>query len=202
MSFSPRPTADGPVARSTHEAPFVGRDAQLGVLLGTLDDSLAAGRPHHVLVEGAAGIGKSRLVREFLGVARDRASAVAVLQARCLATSRGSSHWPSARCSDGPAGSASDVASARNVFGELGRAKLQRPKSPLQALPEASLRLVGATVERGESERRESFALGALMATEKNVTWGRSLSKPLGIVLIAIGGSLSVAALMLPSAVG
>jgi predicted metal-binding membrane protein len=46
------------------------------------------------------------------------------------------------------------------------------------------------------------FALGALMATEKNVTWGRSLSKPLGIVLIAIGGSLSVAALMLPSAVG
>ena len=46
------------------------------------------------------------------------------------------------------------------------------------------------------------FALGALMATEKNVTWGRSLSEPLGIVLIAIGGSLSVAALMLPSAVG
>ena len=40
------------------------------------------------------------------------------------------------------------------------------------------------------------------MATEKNVTWGRSLSKPLGIVLIAIGGSLSVAALMLPRAVG
>ena len=43
------------------------------------------------------------------------------------------------------------------------------------------------------------FALGALMATEKNVTWGRSLSKPLGIVLIAIGGSLSAAALMVPA---
>jgi DNA-binding CsgD family transcriptional regulator/tetratricopeptide (TPR) repeat protein len=93
MSFSPRPTADGHVARSTHEAPFVGRDVQLGVLLGALDDSLVAGRPHHVLVEGAAGIGKSRLVREFLGAARDRASTVAVLQGRCLATSRGSSHW-------------------------------------------------------------------------------------------------------------
>src|SRR5688500_16463529 len=96
MASPPRPPRTQPaVGRSGRpaEAPFVGRDAQLGVLLAALDDSIATSRPHHVLVEGAAGIGKSRLVREFLGAARDRASTVAVLQGRCLATGRGSSHW-------------------------------------------------------------------------------------------------------------
>jgi predicted metal-binding membrane protein len=44
------------------------------------------------------------------------------------------------------------------------------------------------------------FGLGLLMAIEKNVAWGRSVSKPLGIVLIAAGGSLAVAALLPPGA--
>ena len=39
------------------------------------------------------------------------------------------------------------------------------------------------------------FALGAVMAIEKNATWGRQLSKPLGIVLIAAGTSLGLAAM-------
>ena len=43
------------------------------------------------------------------------------------------------------------------------------------------------------------FALGALMAVEKNATWGRGMSRPLGIVLLAIGGALTLAALLVPA---
>ena len=43
------------------------------------------------------------------------------------------------------------------------------------------------------------FALGTVMAIEKNATWGRSLSRPLGIVLIGAGSALVLAA-MLPGA--
>jgi predicted metal-binding membrane protein len=43
------------------------------------------------------------------------------------------------------------------------------------------------------------FALGTVMAIEKNATWGKSLSRPLGIVLIGAGSSLVLAA-MLPAA--
>jgi predicted metal-binding membrane protein len=45
------------------------------------------------------------------------------------------------------------------------------------------------------------FALGAVMAIEKNATWGRLLSRPLGIVLIGAGSTLTLAAL-LPVGVG
>ena len=51
------------------------------------------GTPRFVLLDGAAGIGKSRLVREFLGAARTRASAAAILQGRCPASGRGVSYW-------------------------------------------------------------------------------------------------------------
>ncbi len=39
------------------------------------------------------------------------------------------------------------------------------------------------------------FALGLVMAIEKNATWGRGLSRPLGIVLIGAGTTLSIAAM-------
>ena len=77
----------------SHETPFVGRTAELEALLGALDDAFRDGKPRYVLVDGSAGIGKSRLVREFLAAARERASAAAILQGRCLATGRGVSYW-------------------------------------------------------------------------------------------------------------
>ena len=45
------------------------------------------------------------------------------------------------------------------------------------------------------------FLLGAIMAIEKNVTWGRAMSRPLGIVLIAAGSAMCVAVLV-PGATG
>ncbi|HET9520783.1 MAG TPA: AAA family ATPase [Candidatus Limnocylindrales bacterium] len=75
------------------EAPFVGRAAELETLLGALDEAVRDGRPRYVLLDGAAGIGKSRLVREFLSQARSRASSSAILQGRCPASARGASYW-------------------------------------------------------------------------------------------------------------
>jgi DNA-binding NarL/FixJ family response regulator len=94
MSIPSRsPIREPVVGHSALEAPFVGRTTELEVLLGALDSAFREGKPRYVLVDGAAGIGKSRLVREFLSVARERASAAAILQGRCLATGRGTSYW-------------------------------------------------------------------------------------------------------------
>ena len=94
MSVSARSQGRDPVVgRGSFEAPFVGRAAELDAMLGALDEAISQGRPRFVLVDGAAGIGKSRLVREFLSQARTRASAAAILQGRCPASGRGSSYW-------------------------------------------------------------------------------------------------------------
>lgn len=51
---------------------LVGREAELGLLLGLLD-AAAAGRPVAALVSGDAGVGKTRLVTELAaGAARAR----------------------------------------------------------------------------------------------------------------------------------
>jgi predicted metal-binding membrane protein len=42
------------------------------------------------------------------------------------------------------------------------------------------------------------FALGTIMAIEKNAAWGRRLSHPLGIVLVAAGSALCLAAFLPP----
>lgn len=60
-----------PVARVGDEivladrTPLVGRDRELGILIDAFDQTVATARPHLVTLVGAAGIGKSRLVREL-----------------------------------------------------------------------------------------------------------------------------------------
>lgn len=61
-------------------APFVGREAELGMLLGCLYDA-AAGEPRCVAVIGGPGLGKTRLVEEVLHAAR--ASECRVLHGYC-----------------------------------------------------------------------------------------------------------------------
>ena len=50
---------------------LVGREAELGVLLESLEGALA-GRPRVVLCNGEPGIGKTRLVEELVGVGTAR----------------------------------------------------------------------------------------------------------------------------------
>jgi class 3 adenylate cyclase/tetratricopeptide (TPR) repeat protein len=48
------------------EAPLIGRDGELGALIGDVLDVTAAGKPAAVALTGEAGVGKSRLVAELL----------------------------------------------------------------------------------------------------------------------------------------
>lgn len=73
-------------------SPLVGRARELNQLNGLLDETLETATPHFVLVYGPAGIGKSRLIVEFLAAARARRE-LDVLTGRCRATGRGITYW-------------------------------------------------------------------------------------------------------------
>ncbi|HEX5239592.1 MAG TPA: adenylate/guanylate cyclase domain-containing protein, partial [Candidatus Limnocylindrales bacterium] len=76
---------------TTSTTPFVGRAAELARLEGCLDAALSTKRARLVNVVGDAGVGKSRLIREFA----DRASVGAnVLRGRCLPYGNGITFWP------------------------------------------------------------------------------------------------------------
>ncbi|MBK5305531.1 MAG: tetratricopeptide repeat protein [Frankiaceae bacterium] len=64
------------------EAPFVGRDAELGLLIGRLLDVVDRRTPRAVLVSGEAGVGKTRLGQELARFAGELPGA-RVLWGRC-----------------------------------------------------------------------------------------------------------------------
>ena len=75
------------------QAPMLGRDRELSTLLGLLDEVVEDGAPRLVLVSGPAGMGKSRMLREFITVAAERRPELVVLRGRCLATGHGITFW-------------------------------------------------------------------------------------------------------------
>ena len=74
------------MARTLVSPDLVGRETQVGQLLGALSRA-KAGLPGIVLVRGEAGSGKSRLLREFLSLARD--DAATTLYGACIDVSAG-----------------------------------------------------------------------------------------------------------------
>ncbi|HET7676556.1 MAG TPA: adenylate/guanylate cyclase domain-containing protein [Candidatus Limnocylindrales bacterium] len=72
---------------------MVGRDRELESLARALADVVEAGSPSLALVTGPAGIGKSRLVIEFVRQARSLPRPTTVLRGRCLAGGRGGPYW-------------------------------------------------------------------------------------------------------------
>ena len=74
------------------DSPMVGRDRQLRILtrcMPSVRRSIAA--PQLVTVLGLAGVGKSRLVHEFLGRVREEAT---VIRGRCLSYGDAITYWP------------------------------------------------------------------------------------------------------------
>ncbi len=71
--------------------PMVGRDRELGILRAAFERSVVEERCVLVTVLGSAGVGKSRLVHEFLTAARTDA---AVLRGRCLPYGQGITWYP------------------------------------------------------------------------------------------------------------
>ena len=85
-------------------APMVGRDAEMDLLRSVYARAVAERRPTLVTVYGDAGVGKSRLTREFLAWAEAQAPAPLVLRGRCLPYGDGIAYWPLAEILKGHAG--------------------------------------------------------------------------------------------------
>jgi predicted ATPase/class 3 adenylate cyclase len=73
------------------DAPMVGREAELALLLSTFEDTLAQRACRLVTVVADAGVGKSRLNDEFVQSVGRRAQ---VLRGRCLSYGDGITFWP------------------------------------------------------------------------------------------------------------
>ncbi|HEX2645960.1 MAG TPA: AAA family ATPase, partial [Candidatus Dormibacteraeota bacterium] len=74
-------------------SPLVGRTAELQNLATMVDELLETRQPRLVTVLGPAGVGKTRLVREFLTILREGPPNLRVLRGRCLAAGHGITYW-------------------------------------------------------------------------------------------------------------
>jgi class 3 adenylate cyclase/tetratricopeptide (TPR) repeat protein len=72
------------------EVPMVGRERQLRLLLDAFESVVSERSCHLFTVLGAAGVGKSRLVSEFLR----KLDGATVLRGRCLSYGEGITYWP------------------------------------------------------------------------------------------------------------
>ena len=79
-AFRPLSAHGGVHRLGSISAPFVGRDAELDLLSNMLERTIRDKRPHVFTVYGEPGVGKSRLVREFLA----GAEGVTILAGRAL----------------------------------------------------------------------------------------------------------------------
>ena len=77
--------------RTGVETPLVGRDRELELLEEAFERARSQRRGELVTVIGPAGIGKSRLVRDFVGRLDERAT---TLRGRCLPYGEGITFWP------------------------------------------------------------------------------------------------------------
>jgi class 3 adenylate cyclase len=73
---------------------FVGRDPELSMLCGAFRDVCDAGDPRLVVLLGEAGVGKTRLVREFWAWLGDQSPNPVRLAGRCLSYGNATAYWP------------------------------------------------------------------------------------------------------------
>ena len=83
--------AHAPGLARRFDSPFVGRERQRALLRRVFRNAVGDRTCHLVTILGDAGVGKSRLVREF---ASDLAEDVTVLHGRCLPYGEGITYWP------------------------------------------------------------------------------------------------------------
>ncbi|HEU4354778.1 MAG TPA: BTAD domain-containing putative transcriptional regulator, partial [Actinomycetota bacterium] len=95
-------------------APIVGRDRDLALLRQALDRAIAERRCHLVTLLGEAGVGKSRLVAEFLGTLDDNAQ---VLETRCLPYGDAAAMWPLVHLLRRALGQSTDAPALRRLLG-------------------------------------------------------------------------------------
>ncbi len=76
------------------QTPMVGREVEFAILSGLLDKAIASTSPQFALITGEAGIGKSRVVREFFRLVDEREGLLVTWrQGRCPPYGDGLSFW-------------------------------------------------------------------------------------------------------------
>jgi class 3 adenylate cyclase len=88
-----RPLADALDRRKGMQVAMVGREQEVESLASLFHEAMDANSPRLALISGPAGIGKSRLVREFLNMASARHPETTILQGRCPSTGDGLTYW-------------------------------------------------------------------------------------------------------------
>src|SRR3989440_3653854 len=88
-----RPLTDAPDRRKGMQVAMVGREQEVESLASLFHEAMDANSPRLALISGPAGIGKSRLVREFLNLASARHPETTILQGRCPSTGDGLTYW-------------------------------------------------------------------------------------------------------------
>ena len=76
------------------QARIVGRERELAMLSGLVDEAIESRTPRLAVVYGPAGIGKSRAVREAVTLASAERPDIGVLRGRCPAVGQGITYWP------------------------------------------------------------------------------------------------------------
>ena len=125
------PGAEG--HRRRLDAPMVGRERELDALQQAFERTVSATSCQLFTILGSAGVGKSRLVAEFLGSIRDRAS---VVRGRCLPYGEGITYWAVAEI----------IREATGIRdGDTAETALERIDSFVAGLPEATAIARGLT---------------------------------------------------------
>src|SRR2546428_2847145 len=88
-----RPLTDSLDRRKGMQVAMVGREQEVESLASLFHEAMDANSPRLALISGPAGIGKSRLVREFLNMASARHPDTTILQGRCPSTGDGLTYW-------------------------------------------------------------------------------------------------------------
>ena len=84
----------GTAARGSRSAaPLIGREDESSLLLSLFDRVVREGRPHLVTVIGQAGVGKTRLLREFATRVAEREQMAAFRVGHCPAYGAGLAYW-------------------------------------------------------------------------------------------------------------
>jgi class 3 adenylate cyclase/tetratricopeptide (TPR) repeat protein len=175
---------DVPAFTRRLDSPFVGRGRELVAFRTALDEAARERACRLVTVLGPPGIGKSRLVREFVGAIGDDARAVV---GRCLSYGEGITFWPLAEIVEQVAGRTPHAAVAELVGGEDGSVVAKRIAAAL-GLTESA----GRVEETFWAVRKLFEALareGPLVVVLDDVHWAEPTFLDLVEYLLAFAGA-------------
>ncbi|HEX6601545.1 MAG TPA: adenylate/guanylate cyclase domain-containing protein, partial [Solirubrobacterales bacterium] len=148
---------EGPAHRAAPRtaAPLIGREEESSLLLSLAERVGREGRPHVVTVIGQAGVGKSRLLREFAGRLPELETAPALRTGECPPYGSGISYW----------------AFAEVIRAEFGMSRDEPAESAWEKLVEGVRRLDAATTaedsgDGADAAERSTAVIGRMLGLE------------------------------------